>query len=105
MLCVLTWKKYSNLPEWAYYCIYVFVVIFGAAVISARKHYTLDVVVAMYTVPLLWIAYDHKYPDKLPPDMLAAEQVHHLSLATNRRVLPHFHLCVCVCVCVYDVVR
>jgi hypothetical protein len=74
MLCVLTWKKYSGLPEWSYYCIYVFVLIFGAAVISARKHYTLDVVVAMYTVPLLWIAYDHKYPDKIPPEMMA-EQV------------------------------
>eukprot|EP00033_Pygsuia_biforma_P002510 GCRY01002780.1.p1 GENE.GCRY01002780.1~~GCRY01002780.1.p1 ORF type:complete len:408 (-),score=10.46 GCRY01002780.1:493-1716(-) len=36
-------------------------------VISARKHYTVDIVVALYTVPLLWFFLEHKLMD-LGPD-------------------------------------
>jgi hypothetical protein len=65
MLCACTWNKYG--PEFigkkALCCCCL---VFGTLVVAARKHYSLDVVVAMWTVPLLWIAYDQYYPDKLP---------------------------------------
>jgi len=75
MLCVLTWHKYGGLEWYKQYALYLFVPLFGGFVIAARKHYTLDVVVAMYTVPLLWIAYDQFFPDKFPPELTAPEQL------------------------------
>ena len=39
------------------------VVVTALAIISARKHYTLDVVVALFSVPLLYFYTLHTYPD------------------------------------------
>jgi hypothetical protein len=49
------------------------VFVFGILVIMSRKHYSLDVVVAWYTVPLVWSAYDTYYPDRVPQEVLDAE--------------------------------
>ena len=38
---------------------------------AARKHYSLDVLVALYTVPMLWIVYDRYYPDTLPREFVS----------------------------------
>jgi len=65
MLCALTWHKYSRLPAHMRVAKWLFVLIFGSLVVAARKHYSLDVVVAMYTVPLLWIAIESKFPDSI----------------------------------------
>jgi membrane-associated phospholipid phosphatase len=88
MLCVLIWRKYGGWQPIYYYVLYIFVAIFGCAVVAARKHYTLDVVVAMYTVPLLWIAYDQQFPDKYPPELMSneqfvAEEIQQLSLSSS----------------------
>lgn len=36
-------------------------------ILAARHHYTVDVVVALYTVPLLWSWWGHTFPDDLAP--------------------------------------
>ena len=75
LLCALSYTKYGDSPAlkkvyWAA------VVLFGMLVVAARKHYTLDIVVAWYTVPLLWLAYDTCFPDRLPPEIAEAEKMH-----------------------------
>lgn len=67
-LCGLTWQKYCNIPA-VKKLVWFLVGVFGLLVVSARKHYSLDVFVALYTVPLLWIAYDHYYPDYVPSEL------------------------------------
>jgi len=74
MLCALTWYQYSG-NKFIERFVFVLAFGFGCLVVSARKHYTLDVVVAMYTVPLLWIAYDRYFPDKIPPELLSEEDM------------------------------
>lgn len=37
-------------------------------ILAARHHYTVDVVVALYTVPLLWSWWGHTFPDDLAPN-------------------------------------
>jgi len=46
------------------------VCVFGILVVMARKHYSLDVVVACYTVPLLWLSYDRFVKDVEVGDMV-----------------------------------
>jgi len=68
LICALILTKYN--PQiacawWRKVLLWTYVVFFCVLVIAARKHYTLDIVVALYTVPLLWISYDHFYPDEI----------------------------------------
>ena len=37
-------------------------------ILAARHHYTVDVVVALYTVPLLWSWWSRTFPDDLAPN-------------------------------------
>ena len=37
-------------------------------ILAARHHYTVDVVVALYTVPLLWSWWGHTFPNDLAPN-------------------------------------
>ena len=37
-------------------------------ILAARHHYTVDVVVALYTVPLLWSWWGHTFPTDLAPN-------------------------------------
>jgi len=72
------WMHVSNLTDpfllrycpfkWVRRVVWLLVFFFGLLVVAARKHYSLDIMVAWYTVPLIWIAYDHYFPDKLPVD-------------------------------------
>jgi len=73
ILCVATWTKYANLSWVHRWLMYLFPPFFGLFVVAARKHYSVDIVVAMYVVPLVWTVYDTKFPDKLPPELLANE--------------------------------
>jgi hypothetical protein len=67
MLCVMTWIKYAPwLPKKYPIALSLF---FALLVVMARKHYTLDVVVALYTVPLLWLAYEQIRPDTVPLEL------------------------------------
>jgi len=68
MLCVMTLMRYAQWLPKKYPA--VLALVFSVLVIMARKHYTLDVVVALYTVPLLWLAYEQFRPDSLPPELL-----------------------------------
>mmetsp|Transcript_4085 Transcript_4085/g.5874 ORF Transcript_4085/g.5874 Transcript_4085/m.5874 type:complete len:323 (+) Transcript_4085:149-1117(+) len=67
VLFALIWHKYCPF-KWVRLIVWTLVFFFGLLVVAARKHYSLDIIVAWYTVPLLWIAYDHYFPDKLPAD-------------------------------------
>jgi len=74
-LCALTWHKYAKIGTLEKIVMWCLVIFFGSLVVAARKHYSLDVVVALYTVPLLWIAYDRFIPDKLPPELLSNDEL------------------------------
>lgn len=67
VIFALVWHKYWP-HKWVRRIIWVLVFIFGLLVVAARKHYSLDIMVAWYTVPLIWVAYDQQFPDKLPID-------------------------------------
>lgn len=67
VLCALTVQRYSD-NKWLKRVWWTCVVVLGGLVVAARKHYTLDIVVAWYTVPLIWIAYEYHFPDKLPAE-------------------------------------
>jgi len=72
IMCALTYWKYGRV--WRFKQVFIGLVIgFGLLVISARKHYSLDVVIAFYVVPLIWIVYDSYYPDVYPKELLAME--------------------------------
>jgi len=85
-LCGLTIQKYGQSPL-AKKVIWCLVGVFAVLVVAARKHYTLDVFVALYTVPLVWLTYDYNFPDKVPSSLLqglthAHVPLHSLSLST-----------------------
>mmetsp|Transcript_32015 Transcript_32015/g.56208 ORF Transcript_32015/g.56208 Transcript_32015/m.56208 type:complete len:370 (+) Transcript_32015:71-1180(+) len=67
VLCALVWHKYCPF-KWVRRVVWTLVFFFGLLVVAARKHYSLDIMVAWYTVPLLWVANDHYFPDKIPLD-------------------------------------
>jgi len=67
MLCVMTFVKYAPWMPKKYPI--SLALLFAVLVVMARKHYTVDVVVALYTVPLLWLAYEQIRPDSLPPEL------------------------------------
>lgn len=67
ILCALIVQRYSD-SKWLKRVWWLCVVVLGVLLVAARKHYTLDIVIAWYTVPLLWIAYEHHFPDKLPAE-------------------------------------
>lgn len=68
LLCALSLTKYTDWSAARIRAVWFAVAVFGMMVVSARKHYSLDIVVAWYTVPLLWIAYDKYFPDRVPAD-------------------------------------
>jgi len=74
-LCALTLTQYARISVLSRVGLWCYVVFFTILAISARKHYSLDCFVALYTVPLLWIAYDRFIPDKLPPQLLSNEEL------------------------------
>jgi len=61
----LCYHKYGD-NQWIKILLVLLAIIFGGLVICARKHYTVDIVVAMYTVPLIWTVFDRYYPDCVP---------------------------------------
>jgi hypothetical protein len=70
-LCTLTYTQYGrSTPLKVVSWIVCF--LFGLIVIAARKHYSLDIVVALYTVPLLWIAHNFFFSDRrlVPPSFV-----------------------------------
>jgi len=69
LLCALTYTKYSD-SYWLKRCIWGLVFFFGVLVVSARKHYSVDIIVAWYTVPLLWVACEKYFPDRLPQELV-----------------------------------
>jgi len=72
VLCALAYQKYGRIP-WLKKAFWATVLFFGGLVISAHKHYSLDIVVALYTVPLLWYAYDIYCPDLMPEELVGWE--------------------------------
>lgn len=62
LLCALTINKYGR--PWMRRIMWTLVMCFAVLCISARKHYTVDVVVAMYTVPLVWVFIEKVFPDE-----------------------------------------
>jgi hypothetical protein len=72
LLCVLTYTKYGRV-RWLKQVFWAVVIFFGLLVASARKHYTLDIVMAFYVVPLVWVVFDHYCPDQFPAELLARE--------------------------------
>eukprot|EP00479_Gromia_sphaerica_P001660 TRINITY_DN11908_c0_g1_i1.p1 TRINITY_DN11908_c0_g1~~TRINITY_DN11908_c0_g1_i1.p1 ORF type:complete len:80 (+),score=5.98 TRINITY_DN11908_c0_g1_i1:130-369(+) len=56
---------------------WISVCVLSVLVIAARHHYTVDVVIAWYTVPMVWYLYLYHYPDPLPgsgfPDSIKPE--------------------------------
>ncbi len=69
LLCTLTYTKFAD-GVWIKRGMWLLVVVFGILVVSARKHYSVDIIVAWYTVPLLWIAYERFFPEKIPSEIL-----------------------------------
>jgi len=65
LLYALTYQKYGYYPVLKR-SLWVITFFYGIAVIAARQDYSMDVIVAMYTLPLLWCVYDRFYPDLLP---------------------------------------
>jgi len=65
VLFTLTYVKYGEIP-WLKKLLAVYVFTFGILVAAARKHYSIDIVLAIYTVPLLWTVFDHYFPDVTP---------------------------------------
>lgn len=78
-LCTLVYLKYGQ-HQVMKYCSVILCATFGCFVLAARKHYSLDVVVALYTVPLLWTVYDRYCPDFIPLELIQLEK-----LETSRR--------------------
>ncbi len=72
VLCALSYQKYGRMG-WLKVAFWAVVGVFGLLVISAHKHYSLDIVVALYTVPLIWYAYDIYCPDLVPEELVAWE--------------------------------
>jgi hypothetical protein len=73
LLCALTYTKYGP-PSMFKKLVWALVFFFGCLVVSARKHYSIDIIVAWYTVPLLWVAFDKYYPDRIPAEFLEDSQ-------------------------------
>jgi len=73
LLCTLTYTKFAD-GVWIKRRMWVLVGVFGMLVVSARKHYSVDIIVAWYTVPLLWVAYERFFPEKIPQDLLLEMQ-------------------------------
>jgi hypothetical protein len=71
-LCCLTYFKYGR-NLFLKKALVVLLVVFALLVVAARKHYSLDVVVALYTVPLVWTMYDRYYPDLVQRSILLME--------------------------------
>lgn len=61
-LCCLTVQKYTNGAS-VKRLMWVLLFVMGLLVIAARKHYSVDVVVAWYTTPLVWFFLDKTLPD------------------------------------------
>lgn len=66
-------NKYLKALVWS------MVVALGFLIVAARKHYTVDVIVAWYTCPLLWFYCAKTYPDDKPtkPNLPMVEQEQH----------------------------
>lgn len=71
-LCGLIYQKYGqkNKLKAAFWA---FILLFCFLVVSARKHYSLDVFMACYTVPLIWMTYDLYCPDETPVEVALME--------------------------------
>lgn len=72
MTCALTYQRYGSSVN-TKRLMWAVVFVFGLLVVAARKHYTLDVVVAWYTVPLVWVAYERYFPDRFPRELIEME--------------------------------
>ena len=63
--------------RWLKGLVWSLVVATGLLVIAARKHYTVDIVVAWYTCPLLWFYCAKTFPDDVPVRFLSNHHQQH----------------------------
>ena len=60
---VLAWRRYT--AGTASFCI-ALLLLQAYAIIAARKHYSLDVLAALFVAPLVWDAIDRRLVDPIP---------------------------------------
>jgi len=65
LLCALLLTKYCRY-RWAQLLAWGITLVFGVLLISSQKNYTVDITIALYTVPLVWMACEIYYPDRIP---------------------------------------
>jgi hypothetical protein len=72
VLFALIYTKYgaSIKLKWS---VWTFIVSFCCLVIAARKHYSVDILIACYTVPLIWAVFDIYCPDEIPVELARIE--------------------------------
>jgi len=68
ILCAFTVQKYGYNVHFKR-VMWLCALLIGPLSVAARRNYSVDVVVAWYGVPLLWMAYDISFPDKLPSSL------------------------------------
>jgi len=73
IICAFTVQKYATNSHFKK-LMWCLALIIGPLCVAARWNYSVDIVVAWYAVPLLWLACDIHFPDKLP-DKNADEDV------------------------------
>jgi len=77
LLCALTLQHYADdtpLLNAIKRFVWLLTALFGLAQIASRTVYTLDILVASYTVPLLWVACLRHVPDHVPAEF--KEELH-----------------------------
>jgi hypothetical protein len=84
VLCGLTVHHYADAASRTLtavkFAVWLLVTAFGVSSIASRDHYTLDILVAVYTVPLLWLLCLKILPDRVPADFFEPIRV----LPTNQ---------------------
>ncbi|MES1909663.1 MAG: hypothetical protein MHM6MM_002365 [Cercozoa sp. M6MM] len=70
--CALLLTKYAyqkgRWPKWAIALVWCTILALGLFIVAGRKHYSVDVIVAWYVVPMVWLLLDHYWPDKTLPN-------------------------------------
>ena len=74
VLCSLTYSHYGR-SHLIKALLWSATFLHGITLVASREHYMLDVFIAWYTVPLVWVAYETYFPDKIP-ELFAAHAIH-----------------------------
>uniref|UniRef100_A0A5B6ZQJ3 Putative phosphatidylinositol:ceramide inositolphosphotransferase 1 n=1 Tax=Davidia involucrata TaxID=16924 RepID=A0A5B6ZQJ3_DAVIN len=88
LVFVRTYQKYGT-RRFIKQCAWLIVVIQSLLIIASRKHYTVDVIVAWYTVNLVVFFIDHKLPEL--PDRTSGAAVSLLPLSKDGRTKEENH--------------